>query len=168
VEGFFSKVVEPYFYESFGFYFYGLSIIVGVYLVVLIGFLVTNILGKKVYEFFERMLIRLPFFKQVYPALKEMAMFLFSRDRMNSQFKKVVIIEYPKKDIYSFGFLTNDAALHISEKANKELCNVFIPSSPSPLTGFAVMIPRKNIIVVDITVEEAFKFIMSGGVVNPR
>jgi len=167
VEGFLAKIFQPYFYESFGFYFYGLSIIIGVYIIVLIGFFVTNILGRKIYEFFERLLVRLPFFKQVYPAFKEMALFLFSRDALN-KFKKVVIVEYPRKDMYAFGFLTNDSNIKVSEKTKKDLCNVFIPSAPGPLTGFVVMVPKKDVINVDISVEEAFKFILSGGVVNPH
>jgi len=166
-DGLLGKFLEPYFYKNFGFYFHGLGIILGVYLIVFIGFIVTNFLGKQVYGFFERILQKLPFFKQVYPALKEIAIFLFSRDQMSS-FKQVVIIEYPRNGIYSLGFLTNNTASRISDYTKKELCNVFIPSSPGPLTGFAVMVPKKDLIITDLTIEEAFKFIASGGVVNPH
>lgn len=165
-DGFLGKFLEPYFYNEFGFYFRGISILVGMYIIVLTGFLVTNFLGRKTYEFFERALIKLPFFRQVYPALKEMAIFLFSRDRMTS-FKKVVIIEYPRKGIYSFGFLTNDSSERMNKPIKKDVCNVFVPSAPGPLTGFVVMVPKNDIIQTDISVEEAFKFILSGGVVNP-
>jgi len=166
VEGFLSKFVQPYFFELFGFYFYGLGILVGLYIIILIGFFVTNILGRRIYEYFEGVLVRLPFFKQVYPAIKEMALFLFSTERMG-QFKKVVVVEYPRKGIYSFGFVTNDSISHVNEKIRKEMCNVFIPTSPSPLTGFIIMVPKDEVIYLDISVEEAFKFILSGGVVNP-
>jgi len=152
--------------DSFGFYFRGLGIIFGVSLIVLIGFIVTNFLGRKIHDFFERLLLKLPFFKQVYPAIKEMAIFLFSRERLTS-FKQVVLVEYPRKGIYAFAFLTNDTAKHICEKTRQELCNVFVPSAPGPLTGFVVLIPKKDIIFTDISIEEAFKIIVSGGVVNP-
>lgn len=165
-DGLLGKYLQPYFYETFGFYFRGLSILIGIYIIIVIGFFVTNFLGQKFYSFFERLLIRLPFFKQVYPAIKEMAIFLFSRDQLKS-FKQVVVVEYPRKGIFSFGFLTNDSSRRIKEKTRHELCNVFIPSAPGPLTGFAVMIPKRDIIFTDISVEEAFKFIVSGGVVNP-
>ncbi len=160
------KYLEPYFSEQFGFYFRGLSIIVALYIIILIGFFASNFFGKKIYDFFERLFIKLPFFKQVYPALKEMAKFLFMQDR-SSSFKNVVIIEYPRKGVYSFGFLTNDSSERLNALTKNDTCNVFIPSSPSPITGFTIMVPKKDIISTDITVEQAFKFVVSGGVVNP-
>jgi len=147
--------------------FRGLSILVGIYLIIVIGFFTTNFLGRKIHDFFERLVLRLPFFKQVYPALKEMAIFLFTRERMTS-FRQVVLIEYPRKGIYAMGFLTNDASKEICDDAKKDLCNVFIPSSPGPLTGFTVLVPRKEVIYTRISIEDAFKFIVSGGVVNPH
>ena len=165
-DGLLGKFLEPLFYEKFGFYIPGLGIVVGVYLVILLGFFVTNYLGKKIYMFFESLLLKFPFFRQVYPAIKEMAHFIFAQDKFAS-FKKVVMIEYPRKGIYAFGFLTNDTSEKISVKTGKDLCNVFIPSAPGPLTGYVILVPRKEIIFTEITVEEAMKFIVSGGVVNP-
>lgn len=165
-EGIFGKFLKPIFAENFGFYFSGLSIIMGVYVIVVIGFLVTHFIGKKVYDLFENLLIKVPIVKQIYPALKEMVVFLFTRDRMGS-FGKVVIAEYPRKGMYALGFLTNESAEKISRLTGKELCNVFIPSAPGPLTGYVTLIPKKEIILTDISIEEAFKFIVSGGVVNP-
>jgi len=164
-DGFFGK-----FFAKLGFgigEFRGLSIIAGIYIIILIGFFMTNFLGRKIHNFFERFVLRLPFFKQVYPALKEMVIFLFTREKMSS-FRQVVLIEYPRKGIYAMGFLTNDASKEICDHTKKELCNVFIPSSPGPLTGFTILIPKKEIISTQITVEDAFKFIVSGGVVNPH
>lgn len=166
-DGLLGKYLEPHFFELFGIqYFRGLSILVGIYLITLIGFFATNFFGRRIYEFFDQLLVKLPFFKQVYPALKEMAIFLFSRDQLKN-FRQVVIIEYPRKGVYSFGFLTNDASQVVSEKVKTELCNIFIPSSPGPLTGFTIMVPKKELIYTDISIESAFKFIVSGGVVNP-
>jgi len=160
------RYIEPVFMNEFGFYFRGISIIIGVYIIVLIGFFFTHFLGKKIYDFFDSLIVKLPFFKQVYPALKEMAMFLFSRDQLKS-FRQVVLIEYPRKGVYSVGFLTNDSSDKINEMTKCELCNVFIPSAPGPLTGFAIMVQKKEIIFTDIKIEDAFRFIVSGGVVNP-
>ncbi|MBU0469496.1 MAG: DUF502 domain-containing protein [Candidatus Omnitrophica bacterium] len=165
-EGIFGRFLKPIFAENFGFYFSGLSIIIGVYVIVVIGFFVTHFVGKKVYDFFENLLIKVPIVKQIYPALKEMVIFLFTRDRLGS-FRKVVLVEYPRKGMYALGFLTNDTAEKICNATGKELCNVFIPSAPGPLTGYVTLIPKKEIIITDISVEEAFKFIVSGGVVNP-
>lgn len=166
-DGLIGKFLKPYFMENFGFYVHGLGLVILIYLIVVIGFFVTNFLGKRIYEFFEKLLVRLPFFRQVYPAIKEMAIFLFSRERLK-QFRQVVIIEYPRKGIYSFGFLTNDTSKRICDVTGKTLCNVFVPSAPGPLTGFAILVPKRDIMFTDITVEEAFKFIVSGGVVQPH
>ncbi len=158
------------FFEKLGFSFgdfYGLSIIIGISIIILIGFITTNFLGRKIHGFFEMIVLKLPFFKQVYPAVKEMAIFLFARERLSS-FKQVVFVEYPRKGIYTMGFLTNDSSKEICDNVGKELCNVFVPSSPSPLTGFTILVPKKEIIYTQIKIEDAFKFIVSGGVVNPH
>jgi len=164
-DNFFNELFEKLGY-NFG-AFYGLSIVIGISIVILIGFITTNFLGRKVHNFFEGIVLKLPFFKQVYPALKEMAVFLFARERLSS-FKQVVLIEYPRKGIYAMGFLTNDSSKEIRDNIGKELCNVFVPSSPGPLTGFTILIPKKEIVYTHISIEDAFKFIVSGGVVNPQ
>ena len=165
-DGLLGKYLEPYFAERFGFYFRGISILAGMTIIFFIGFIVTNYFGRKIYAFFERLLTKIPFFKQVYPAIKEMALFLFARDRLSS-FKKVVLLEYPRKGIYAFGFITNDSSPQICEKTQTELYNVFVPSAPGPLTGFVMFVPKDDVIMTDIKVEDAAKFIVSGGVLNP-
>lgn len=164
-DNFLGKFIEPYFSREFGFYFRGISILICLLFIVLIGFLATNFLGKKVYTKVERLLLRLPFFKQVYPPIKEMAIFLFSRER--AAFKQVVLVEYPRKGIYAMGFLTNDSPKKICQKTGNEMANIFIPSAPGPLTGYIVMVPKNDYTVLDISVEDAIKFMVSGGVVNP-
>lgn len=164
-DGLLGKYIKPIFERNEWPYYPGMGIILTVILVTIIGFFVTNFLGRTVYSLFERILMRLPFFRQVYPAMKEIAMFIFSRER--STFQQVVILEYPRKGIYSFGFITNDTSRRITEKLKTELVNVFVPSAPGPLTGYIVMIPRKDLTFPDMTVEEAVKLIVSGGVVNP-
>ena len=96
-----------------------------------------------------------------------MAVFLFARERLSS-FKQVVLIEYPRKGVYAMGFLTNDTSKEICDNIGKELCNVFVPSSPGPLTGFTILVPKKEVVYTHISIEDAFKFIVSGGVVNPH
>ncbi len=165
-DGFLGRYLKPYFYEYFGFYFRGVGILVTVCLIVVTGFFVTNFLGRKIYAYLEGLLLKLPFFKQVYPALKEMVVFLFSQDQVKS-FKQVVLVEYPRKGVYSYGFLTNETSSKIGGKVKRELCNVFVPSSPSPFTGYVLLVPKDEIIFTDVTIEDAVKVIASGGVVNP-
>jgi len=164
-DGLLGRYIQPYFSREFGFYFRGLSILISFLLIFLIGFFASNFLGQRIYPFFEGLLLRLPFFKQVYPAFKEMTIFLFSREK-KINFERVVIVEYPRKGIFSFGFLTNDASQKICEKTALDLCNVFIPTTPSPLTGFVILVPRRDIIFPEISVEEALRIIVSGGVVK--
>ncbi len=165
-DGLLGDYIQPFFKEYFGFYIPGLGILVGVMLIIMIGFFATQIIGAKFHGAFEKLFLRLPFFKQVYPAFKEIVGFFFSRERPS--FKKAVIVQYPSKGIYSFGFLTNETSQKLKDLTGEDLCNVFVSSSPSPFTGFAVMIPKKDIIMTDISIEEAAKFIVSGGVVNPH
>ena len=164
-DGILGKYLEPYFEARWGFYVRGLSILIAVSLIIVIGFFVTNYFGKRIHAFFEGMILRLPFFRQVYPALKQMALFLFSREKL--AFKKVVLVEYPRKGIYSIGFLTNPSSQRLCDAVREDLCNVFVPSAPGPLTGYVVLFPKKEVTETNLSVEEAIKLIVSGGVVNP-
>ena len=163
-DGFLGKYIQPYFSREFGFYFRGFSILICILLVLLIGFLVTNFLGRRLFPLFEKMLLQLPFFKQVYPAFKEISLFLFSREQFN--FRQVVLVEYPRKGIYSIGFFTNEVPKKIFDKTARELCYIFIPHTPSPLTGFLTLVPKDDLIFPDISIEEAIKIVVSGGVVK--
>ena len=167
-DGLLGKYIDPLMKQHLGFYVPGLGLILGLLCIILIGFIATRYFGRKIQETIEKLFLRLPFFKQVYPAVKEIASFFFSRGKL--KFKTVVLFEYPRKGVYSFGFLTSAASLRINSqiKGHGELCNVFLPSAPGPLTGFVMIVPKKDIIFTDITVEEAVRFIMSGGVVNPQ
>jgi len=164
-DGFLGKYLQPYFSREFGFYIRGISILVCISLIVIIGFFATNFLGKTLYPVFEGMLLRLPFFKQVYPAFKEIALFLFlPKDKIT--FQQVVLVEYPRKGIYSVGFLTNPVPEKVAKKTNKTLSYVLIPTTPSPLTGFLILVPTEDLIFPDIGMEEAVKIIISGGVIK--
>lgn len=163
-DGFFGKFIQPFFSDEFRYYFPGLSILIGVVIITLIGFVVTQYFGRRIHRLFERLLLQLPFFKQVYPAFREMARFLFAREKI--AFKQVVIIEYPRKGIYSIGFLTNDAPQKACEKVGIPMVNVYIPSVPNPLTGFVYLVPREEVIFTDLTVEDTLRYLVSGGVVT--
>ncbi len=165
-DGFFGKFIRPFFPDEFNYYFPGLSILIGLLIITLIGFFVTNYFGQRLQLIFERLLLRLPFFKQVYPAFKEMVSFVFSGEKKIA-FKQVVIIEYPSAGIFSIGFLTNEAPQKASDMIGRPLLNVFIPTVPNPLTGFVVMVPKDKVRFTEIPIDEAIKYIVSGGVVRP-
>lgn len=165
-DGLLGKFLKPYFIREFGFYFRGISILIGVYLIILIGFFATHYLGRKIYLRVENLIVKLPFFRQVYPSIKEIAVFVFSRDKM--AFRQVVLIQYPRPGIYSLGFLTNEESGRMARFIKgTAVCNVLIPTVPNPLSGFVVIVPKTEVVFTDISVEEAVKYIVSGGVLNP-
>jgi uncharacterized membrane protein len=127
------------------------------------GFLVTQYFGKVIHRATEKLVSRVPFLSMIYPAFKEISKFFFQE---KARFEKVVLVEWPSKNTYAVGFLTNPTTPRISGKVGKKLSNVMIPNVPNPLTGFVVMVPDELITPLDITVEEAVRIIVSGGVIN--
>ncbi len=164
-DGILGSYFKSYFSKEFGFYFRGLSILISLLLIFIIGFLASNFLGRRIYPFFEGLLLRLPFFKQVYPAFKEMSLFLFSGGK-KINFERVALVEYPRAGMYQIAFLTNNAPKSVNEKLSQDMCCLFLPTTPSPLTGWVVFVPRKDIIFPDISVEDAIRIVVSGGVVT--
>lgn len=156
-----NAVLEP----LFGIHIFGAGIVAFVLLVLLAGMFAVNYLGKKLFPFFENMFIKIPLVQKIYPATKDMVHFLIAEKK--TSFKKVVMLEYPRKGIYSLGFIVNDSIKQAKDAVNRELYNVFVPSSPSPLTGYFVLVPKEEFISLEITIEQALKMIVSGGVLNP-
>ncbi|MDD4294460.1 MAG: DUF502 domain-containing protein [Candidatus Omnitrophica bacterium] len=142
-----------------------IGIVLTVLVLVVLGALV-QLTKKKLVQFLERVFFSWPLVEKVYFPIKKIANFLFFRTQKS--FKSVVLLEYPRKGIYTIGFITNEGSEHLSEKIGKKIYNVFISSSPSPLTGFTVVVRESELIFLDITVEEALQFIVSGGLLNPE
>lgn len=163
-DGILGRFINSYLMSHFGYGIPGLGIIFAIILILSVGFFTIHFVDKRVLLFLENWFIKFPLIKQVYPAAKQIINFFFG-DRIS--FRKTVLIEYPSKGFYTLGFITNDGFKGFNEKTGKELVNVFIPTTPGPLTGFLVLVPKEDIIVVDISIEDALKFIISGGVVNP-
>ncbi|MFH1062636.1 MAG: DUF502 domain-containing protein [Candidatus Omnitrophota bacterium] len=156
------KYINPYLQNAYGTSFFGLGLIAIVLLIFFTGILATNVFIKKIMPYFENFFLRIPFVYQIYPSVKQLVKFLFSDDKL--AFKKVVLFEYPRDDVYTMGFLTNEFFDQtIGDKTMDTVC-VYISSAPNPITGFFVIVPKKDIIVLDISVEEAIKIIISGGV----
>lgn len=165
IDGIWGKVINFYLRKYLGFGIPGLGFILGVLTVFIIGFITTNLFGKRLFVAIENWFLRLPVIKQVYPAAKQIVDSLVSRDK--PAFKKVVLVEYPSKGIWSIGFLTNESFKEANEKSGKELIHIFIATTPSPLTGFLVLFPKDEVKILDISVEQGVKLIVSGGIVKP-
>ena len=138
----------------------GLEIFIAILLITLIGWLSLSFLGKKLLNTFENLLKRIPILRTIYSAITQMTE-TFTKSKGNE--KNVVLVEYPRKGSWAVGFATKDNEGQMSKKTNKKLVNVFIPTTPNPTSGFLLMFPREEVIYLDLTFEEASRFIVSAG-----
>ena len=142
----------------------GVEIIISIFLITFIGWVSLSFIGKKLLEIFNNILKRIPFLRTVYSAISQMIETFTKREEGK---KNVVLVEYPRKGSWAVGFATKDNAGEITNKTKKNLVNVFIPTTPNPTSGFLLMFPKEEIIYLDMTFEEASKFIVSAGTFNP-
>ncbi len=139
----------------------GLSLLITLILVLGMGAVATVATGKKALGIFEETLSRIPVISGIYSAVKQTSsVFLMKKE---GRFKAVILVEYPRKGIYSLAFTAGKSVDVVQEKTSEETVNVFIPSTPNPTTGFLIMVPAKDIMRVDLTVDEALRIILSGG-----
>tara|TARA_Y100000590_G_scaffold341902_1_gene390225 strand:+ start:683 stop:1297 length:615 start_codon:yes stop_codon:yes gene_type:complete len=142
----------------------GLEILIAVFLITFIGWLSLSFLGKKLLSLFDNVLQRIPILRTIYSAIVQMTETFTKTDKAK---KNVVLVEYPRKGSWAVGFATKDNTGEISNKTNKKLVNVFVPTTPNPTSGFLLMFPKDEVIYLDLTFEEASKFIVSAGTSNP-
>ena len=143
----------------------GLEIFLTVIFITFIGGLSLSFLGKKFLQIIDDLFKRIPILRTIYSALGQMTDSF--RNQEGSK-KSVVLIEYPRKDTWAVGFATKENKGEINDKTNKELINVFVPTTPNPTSGFLLMFAKKDLIYLDMTFEEASKFIVSAGTSNPK
>ena len=142
----------------------GVEIVTAVVLITLIGWLSLSFLGKKLLNLFNNILKRIPILRTIYSAIVQMTETFTKTDKGK---KNVVLVEYPRKGSWAVGFATKENSGEITRKTNKKLINVFIPTTPNPTSGFLLMFPEDEVIYLDLTFEEASKFIVSAGTSNP-
>tara|TARA_B100000745_G_scaffold76745_1_gene46450 strand:+ start:336 stop:950 length:615 start_codon:yes stop_codon:yes gene_type:complete len=138
----------------------GLEILISLFLITFIGWLSLSFLGKKFLNIFNHLLKKIPILRTIYSAIGQMTE-TFTKNDENK--KNVVLVEYPRKGSWAVGFATKENSGQISDKTKRELINVFIPTTPNPTSGFLLMFPKEDIIYLDLTFEEASKFIVSAG-----
>ncbi len=143
----------------------GLEIIISLLLITLIGWLSLSFLGKKLLDLFNNILKKIPILRTIYSAIGQMTQTFTKND---SSKKNVVLIEYPRKGSWAVGFATKDNTGEINSKVNKNLVNVFVPTTPNPTSGFLLMFPKEEVIYLDMSFEEASKFIVSAGTSNTK
>ena len=139
----------------------GLEILLSLIIITVIGWLSLSFLGKRFFELFNSILKKIPILRTIYSAIGQMTESLAPKKGNNK--KSVVLIEYPRKGSWAVGFATKDNKGEISKKTNSNLVNVFVPTTPNPTSGFLLMFPKNDIIYLDMSFEEASKFIVSAG-----
>ena len=143
----------------------GLEIVLSIIIITFIGGLSVSFVGKKILQLINDLFKRIPFLRTIYSAINQMTESFTKKD--NSK-KSVVLVEYPRKGSWAVGFATKDNEGEISKKTKSDLVNVFVPTTPNPTSGFLLMFPKKEIIYLDMSFEEASKFIVSAGTSNTK
>jgi uncharacterized membrane protein len=142
----------------------GLEIIISIVLITVIGWLSLSFLGKRLLNLFNGILKRIPILRTIYSAIGQMTASFTKNDKNE---KNVVLVEYPRKGSWAVGFATKENTGEIKNKTKRDLINVFVPTTPNPTSGFLLMFPKEDVIFLDLTFEEASKFIVSAGTANP-
>ena len=141
----------------------GVEIIIALLVITFIGWLSLSFLGKKFFELFNNILKKIPILRTIYSAIGQMTETFTKSD---SGQKSVVLLEYPRKGIWAVGFATKENEGIIKNKVGEDIMNVFVPTTPNPTSGFLLMVPKKELIYLDVSFEQASKFIVSAGTTN--
>ncbi len=141
----------------------GLEIIVALFFITIIGWLSLSFLGKKFFELFNNILKKIPILRTIYSAIGQMTE---SFTKTDNNEKSVVLLEYPRKGIWAVGFATKENQGIIRNNIKEDVVNVFVPTTPNPTSGFLLMVPKKDLIYLDVSFEQASKFIVSAGTTN--
>ena len=143
----------------------GIEILISILLITLVGGLSLSFFGRRILKLIDDLFKRIPFLRTVYSAIVQMTETFSNKD---DDKKSVVLIEYPRKDVWAVGFATKENIGEMADKTNKKLINVFVPTTPNPTSGFLLMFPIDDVIFLDMTFEEASKFIVSAGTSNKQ
>lgn len=149
-----------------GFRIPGLGIVFSIVLVLVIGIFTTSFVGSRIVEWGERILDKIPLVRTIYGGVKQVVQAVASQQ--TATFRQVVMVEYPRKGLFSLGFITCSSVGEVQDADERHLINVFIPTTPNPTSGMLIIAPEEEITYLTMTVEEGIKLIMSGGILAPR
>lgn len=147
-------------------YLQAAGLLVAIMLIYLAGLLLGNYLGRRVYSRVERLIAQIPGFKQVYPHVKQVVDLIMGDRKV--AFRRVVMVQYPRRGVWTLGLVTSDSISAIHEATGVPCIAVFIPSTPTPFTGFAITVPRDEAIDVPMSIDEAIRFFITGGTLVPE
>lgn len=150
----------------FGFAIPGLGLVLSILVVLITGMLVANLFGRRLVALWEALLARIPLVRSVYSAVKQLAETMFSSS--GQSFRKVLLIEYPRKGLWTVAFQTGTGVGEAQRKTGREVINVYVPTTPNPTSGFFLMVPKDEVVELDMSVDDGLKMIISMGVVVPN
>ena len=143
----------------------GLGLIVAIVFFIIIGWFATNILGRFIIRIYEYVLDRMPVIRTLYGAIKQIFETIMASQ--SSAFREAVMLEYPRKGVWSIGFVTGKTEGEVQRVTTEETINVFVPTTPNPTSGYLLFVPKKELVYLDMTVEEAVKLVVSAGIITP-
>ena len=143
-----------------------LGVIITFLIILLVGALTTNIFGNKLLHLWERIIEKIPFVRRIYTGTKQVVKSIATAD--TKSFRKVVLIEFPRKGVHAIGFITGETRGELKHLTSKHHFNVFVPTTPNPTSGFLIFADPGEVIELDMTIEEGVKYVVSGGIVNPE
>ncbi len=141
--------------------------LVALIVVCILGAILASVVGRSLWRMIEQFIMNTPFLRRVYPYVKQITDFFLKEEEQKTMFRRVVAVEYPRKGIWSVGFVTGTGLERVVAVVKREFVTVLIPTSPTPFTGFVITVQRRQTIDLDMTIEEALRFIVSGGVITP-
>ncbi|MBN2406154.1 MAG: DUF502 domain-containing protein [Elusimicrobia bacterium] len=163
---FVGNYINAFIFDNYNITIPGLGFVITVMIIIILGFLSTIFVGRKLLPLLEKGFLRIPFVTNIYPPAKQLSNYLFKRvDK--KEFREVVLVPSLFQDSYSIGFITNDSSDNFIQKKDKELVTIFVPFAPVPFTGIIILVPKEKIEILDVSIDQAVKFIVSGGVINP-
>jgi uncharacterized membrane protein len=164
----FTKVdglLSPYVAELVGYKIPGLGLVATIILILLAGILTANVIGSRLFKIWELFFIKTPLVRTIYGSSKQLVKAIATTDKHS--FKQVVLVEFPRKGVFYLAFLTNEIQVKFQGRT-EEFITVFVPSTPTPFTGWTLLFRREEVIPLEMTVEEGIKFFVSGGIVSPE
>lgn len=142
------------------------GVILVLLVIIITGVLVSNFIGRRLLKFWDKLLNKIPGFRGIYNALKQLSDTVFSPS--GKSFKKALLVEYPRKGLWTIAFQTGNYTGEVQDKIGGEIVNIYVPTTPNPTSGFFIMLPKEDVIELDMSVDDAFKLIISTGVVTPN
>jgi uncharacterized membrane protein len=143
----------------------GLGVVLSLLVVILTGILVKNYMGRRVVDFGEYFLSKIPLVRPIYGAVKQITQAMFGETQ--AAFKRAILVKFPREDLYSLAFVTGKAVEEVGDKTARKLISIFVPTTPNPTSGFYLMVPEEETIPLDMSVEDAFKLLISVGLAVP-